>query len=169
MNCVSPFEPEKEFKVYNSCKCSQIIHSIRAGHVPTFLKSFEIVLLLQAFNCFYDVWFERNRAQNFKNRAFFLHFLEIWLNLIFSKNVIYAFRPSRKTLKVIKNIKRSWRIRFQLLKRQNRPPNDEKKTKFPNKMSEILDFTETVSRYRRYLAHFSIFFKSVFCIAFYTF
>ena len=128
-----------------------------------------ILHISQAFNRFYDFWFGRNRAKNFKNRAFFLHFLEIWLNLIFSKNVIYAFRPSRKTLKVIKNIRRSWRIRFQLLKRQNRPPNDEKKTKFPNKMSEILDFTETVSRYRRYLAHFSIFFKSVFCIAFYTF
>ena len=26
MNLFSPFEPEKEFKVYNSCKCSQIIN-----------------------------------------------------------------------------------------------------------------------------------------------
>ena len=125
--------------------------------------------LFQAFYCFYDFWFGRNRAKNFKNRAFFLHFLEIRLNLIFSKFYNYAFRPSRKRLKGTKHIRRSWRILFQLLKRQNRPPNDEKNTKFPNKMSEILDFTETVSRYRRYLAQFSIFFKSVFCIAFYTF
>ena len=125
--------------------------------------------LFQDFYCFYDVWFGRNRAKNFKNRAFFLHFLEIRLNLIFSKFYNYAFRPSRKTLKVIQDIRRSCKVRFQLLKRQNRPPNDEKKTKFPNKMSEILDFTKTVSRYRRYLAHFSVFFKSDFCIAFYTF
>ena len=27
MNFVSPFQPEKEFKVYNSCKCSQVIRS----------------------------------------------------------------------------------------------------------------------------------------------
>ncbi len=27
MNFVSPFQPEREFKVYNSCKCSQIICS----------------------------------------------------------------------------------------------------------------------------------------------
>ena len=27
MNFVSPFEPEREFKVYKSCKCSQIICS----------------------------------------------------------------------------------------------------------------------------------------------
>ena len=27
MNIVSPFEPEREFKVYNSCKSSQIINS----------------------------------------------------------------------------------------------------------------------------------------------
>ena len=125
--------------------------------------------LFQAFNCFYYVWFGRNRAKNFKNRAFFLHFLEFRLKLIFSKNVIYAFRPSRKTLKGTKHIRRSWRIRFQLLKRQNRPPNDEKKTKFPNKLAEILDISQTVSRYQRYLAHFLIFYKSVFCIAFYTF
>ena len=25
MKFVSPFQPEREFKVYNSCKCSQII------------------------------------------------------------------------------------------------------------------------------------------------
>ena len=25
MNFVSPFQPEREFKVYKSCKCSQII------------------------------------------------------------------------------------------------------------------------------------------------
>ena len=125
--------------------------------------------LFHVFNCFYEVWFGRNRAKNFKNRAFFLHFLEIRLNLIFSKIFNYVFRPSRKRLKDTKHIRRSWRIRFQLLKCQNRPPNDEKKTKFPDYMPKILDFTETVSRYRRYLAQFSIFFKSVFCIAFYTF
>jgi len=127
------------------------------------------VHLSQAFNCFYDFWFGRNRAKNLKKRAFFLHFLEFRLNLIFSKFFNYAFRPSRKRLKGIKNIRRSWRIRFQLLKCQNRPQNDEKNTKFPNKMSEILDFTQTVSWYRRYLAHFLIFFKYFFCIAFYTF
>ena len=27
MNFVSPFQPEREFKVYKSCKCSQIICS----------------------------------------------------------------------------------------------------------------------------------------------
>ena len=27
MNFVSPFHPEREFKVYKSCKCSQIICS----------------------------------------------------------------------------------------------------------------------------------------------
>ena len=27
MNLFSPFQPEKEFKVYKSCKCSQIICS----------------------------------------------------------------------------------------------------------------------------------------------
>ena len=27
MNFVSPFQPEREFKVYNACKCSQIICS----------------------------------------------------------------------------------------------------------------------------------------------
>jgi len=91
-----------------------------------------ILHISQAFNRFYDFWFGRNRAKNFKNRAFFLHFLENQRNLIFSKNVIYSFRPSRKTLKVIKNIKRSWRIRFQLLKYQNRPVIDEKRKNCPN-------------------------------------
>ena len=32
MNFVSPFQPEREFKVYKSCKCSQIICS--RVHVP---------------------------------------------------------------------------------------------------------------------------------------
>ena len=27
MNFFSPFQPEREFKVYKSCKCSQIIYS----------------------------------------------------------------------------------------------------------------------------------------------
>ena len=27
MNFVGPFQPEREFKVYNSCKCSQVIRS----------------------------------------------------------------------------------------------------------------------------------------------
>ena len=27
MNCVIPFQPEREFKVYKSCKCSEMIYS----------------------------------------------------------------------------------------------------------------------------------------------
>ena len=55
---------------------------------------------------------------------------------------------------------------FQLLIYQNRPPNDEKKTKLPNYMSKILNFSKTVLRYRRYLTHFSIFFQFFFSSAF---
>ena len=28
MNCVSPFQPERGFKVYNSCKFSQIMYTV---------------------------------------------------------------------------------------------------------------------------------------------
>ena len=42
----------------------------------------------------------------------------------------YAFRPARKTLKGIKDIKKSWRIQVQLIKYQNGPPSDEKRVIF---------------------------------------
>ena len=126
--------------------------------------------LFHVFNCFYDVWFGRIRAKNFKNRAFFLHFLEFRLKLIFSKFYNYAFRPSRKALKDTKHIKRSWKIRFQFLKCQNRPSNDEKKTKCPNKLAKILDILQ-----KRFHGIgdisliFQYFLSLFFCIAFYTF
>ena len=34
MNFVSPFQPEREFKLYKSCKCSQIICSTLILYVP---------------------------------------------------------------------------------------------------------------------------------------
>jgi len=47
----------------------------------------------------------------------------------FFKNFNYAFRCPRKTLKAI-DCRRSWRIRFQLLKHQNRAPSEEKMTNY---------------------------------------
>ena len=76
----------------------------------------------------------------------------------------YGFRPSRTRLKVIKDIKRSQRIRFQVLNYQNRPPNDDKKTNSTNYWFKIDDFM--VSRFCGYLSHFQIFFKSYFYSAF---
>ena len=78
----------------------------------------------------------------------------------------YGFRPSRTRLKVIKDIKRSQRIRFQVLNYQNRPPNDDKKTNSTNYWFKIDDFM--VSRFCGYLSLFLIFFKSFFYIAFST-
>ena len=38
MNFFSPFQPEREFKVYKLCKCSQIIYSRLSISISNFLK-----------------------------------------------------------------------------------------------------------------------------------
>ena len=49
MNFVSPFQPEREFKVYNSCKCSQILCAVEYINTSILISNF-LKLLNKLYN-----------------------------------------------------------------------------------------------------------------------
>ena len=104
--------------------------------------------LFHAFKSFCYAQFGRDRPNNVENMAFFAYFHQNRPKLFFLKIYNYTFRRPRKTLKAIKDSRRSWRIRFQLLKSENRPTNVEKMTKCLKYFSEKLDFSQFCSRKR---------------------
>ena len=104
--------------------------------------------LFHAFKRFCYAQFGRDRPNNVENMAFFAYFRQNQPKLFFLKIFNYAFRRPRKTLKTIKDSRRSRRIRFQLLKHQNRPPSDRKMTKCLKYFSENVDFSQFFSRKR---------------------
>ena len=53
MNYFSPFQPEREFKVYKSCKCSQIIYAVEYFNTVCSLDysfQFQFKLLNKLYN-----------------------------------------------------------------------------------------------------------------------
>ena len=75
-------------------------------------------------------------------------FVKIHQSYFFFKNFNYAFQRPGKTLKAIYDSKRYWRIKFQLLKSLNWPPNVWKMTKCRKYFSENVDFSQIFSRKR---------------------
>ena len=84
--------------------------SFFAIHCPCLRRSF------LCFKTFLLCLLYLNRPNNVKNMAFLAYFRQNRPKLNFLTIFNYAFWPSKKTLKTIKDCRRPWRIWFQLLK-----------------------------------------------------
>ena len=78
MNFVSPFQPEKEFKVYNSCKCSQVIRSTVKENRIYCIKSAGSTLQCIYITCWVD---STVHIQNVLGRLYSAYTERAWSSL----------------------------------------------------------------------------------------